>query len=118
MKTAQITLQFRDSGLTVFYSKAFQNNDVIGMKLIKSGEWIFPIYKTDHQEKLSGYIYEGSLLSFPQIAEVLQKFAPPSLSDLSQYKERFKGKVKYYNTKIEHFQIVGEYSDREVIVKK
>lgn len=118
MKTVQIEIQIRDSGLAVWYSKAFQNSDVIGMKLLKSGEWIFPIYRTDKEERLSGYIYEGNLLSFQQVAEVLQKFTPPTLPELSEYQKLFKGRIKYYKTKIENFQIVGEYSDRDVIVKK
>lgn len=118
MKTANITIPFRDSGLTICYSKVFQNHDIIGMKLLKSGEWLFPIYKTDHDEKLSGYMYEGKLLNFSQIAEVLQKFTPPTLSDLGDYKIRFKGRVAYYTSKIENFQIIGEYADRDIIIKK
>lgn len=118
MKTAEITIQFRESGLTVWYSKAFQNSAVLGMNLLKSGEWIFPIYRTDFDERLSGYIYEGTVLSFQQIAEVLQRFAPPSLTEFSEYQKKFKGRIKYYRTKTEEFQIIGEYQGKEVIVKK
>lgn len=118
MKTAKITIPFRECGLTVSYSKAFQNSDVLAMKLIKSGEWIYPIYRTDKEERLSGYIYEGTKLSFQQITEVLELFAPPYLKDFLAYKLRYKNKIDYFKTKIEHFQVVGEYSDREIIVKK
>lgn len=117
MRTVQITIPIRENGLTVWYSKAFQNSAVIGMKLLKSGEWIFPIYRTDKEEKISGYIYEGTVLSFQQIAEVLQKFAPPALPDFLEFQKRFQGRIEYVKTEIENFQVIGEYSDRDVIVK-
>jgi hypothetical protein len=118
MKTAQITIKFRENGLTFFYSKAFQNAVIIGMKFLKSGEWIYPIYRTDNNEKLSGYIYEGDVLTFSQIAEILQKFTPPFLKDFTDFQKRFAGRIEYFKTKTEELQVIGKYSDREIIVKK
>lgn len=118
MITANITIQLRDDGCSVSYSKAFQNATVIGMKLIKSGEWIYAIYRTDLDEELRGYIYEGNKLTFQQIAEILSKHTPPTLTDVNAFAKKYKGRISFHRTKTDSFQIIGTYSDREIIVKK
>lgn len=118
MKTLEITIQLRDDGCPIGYSKAFQNATVIGMKLLKSGEWLYPIYRVDLDEELRGYIYEGNRLTFQQIAEILSKHTPPTLTEVDAFAKKYKGKINFYKTKTESFQIIGTYSDREIIVEK
>lgn len=118
MKTATIELPLRIDGTTVAYSQIFKDSTAIGLFLKKSKEWIFPIYRTDLDAKLCGYIYEGTTISFLEIAQILTLFAPKTLSDLADYKTKHAAKVEYRTIKIESFQIIGQYADRDVMVKK
>ena len=118
MNTAEITIQLRNDGCAVSYSRVFQHCTVIGMNFLKSGEWLYAIYRTDLDEELRGYIYESNKLTFQQIAEILSKHTPPTLSDLQKFVKKYKGKINFHRTKTESFQIIGTYSDREIIAKE
>lgn len=116
-KKANINIDIRSDGLTEVYSKVFRNSTVIGLFLKKSSQWLYPIYQIDKGERLAGYIYQGDLLSFKEISEILEKFAPKTLADFESFKSQYSHRIKYMKVKIESFQIIGEYSNREIITK-
>lgn len=115
MKTVTVQIKLQESGLPHFYCKSLRNCSVLAIHLIKSGEWIYPIYRVDLNERLSGYVYEGTKLTLAQITTVLSQFAPPTLYDLKEYASKYATRVKYFKVKQDQMQIIGTYDNRNIL---
>ncbi|MET3035844.1 hypothetical protein ABXT08_07075 [Chryseobacterium sp. NRRL B-14859] len=94
---------------------AFLGLDVLGVHLKRGNEWLYGIYR---ENRLLGYLYEGTEMSKEDQAKYARRLIPEKLDTLNYFKKEYKDRVGYYLSYAEAFSVVGFLENKKVIQKK
>lgn len=107
-------IHFRKGGGPLFFSVFFQGLDVLGVELLKSGEWLYGIY---NGAAYCGYMHFGDLPSAAH-PDILADVMPKDYNHVQNYVNRLHGKVRYYAGGMDKWFYIGELDKRKIIQRK
>lgn len=105
---------FRKNRGPLFFSTILQGIDVLAVKLLKSGEWMYGLY---NGAAYCGYLHFGSV-PLEAHPEILSDIMPRDYNDLQNYVNRLAERAQYYTGSTDTWYYIGDLDNRKLLQLK
>jgi len=106
-------LSYNEEPLTL--NIAFSGLDIIAVRMKKSNQWLYGIYRAN---KRLGFLYEGEGMSLEDQLVYANVLLPEDKANINYYVQKFKDRAAYHESLAENFVQIGHNENTHVIQKK